>query len=89
MSIAAMILKPSCALATQDVAPKDAGKVLGLTNSCGTAVGVLANIVAGKLAAVQNGYAILFGSMSALYVLAAITWATFAKGKEVNVSLGF
>ena len=72
----------------QDVAAKDAGKVLGLTNACGTAVGVLANIVAGKLAALQNGYALLFGSMAGLYLLAACTWVAFAKGREVRFSVG-
>ena len=59
-----------------------------LTNSCGTAVGVLANIVAGKLAAAQNGYAMLFGSMAVLYLVAAFTWGAFAKGHEVHLNVG-
>lgn len=73
----------------QDVAPDDAGKVLGLTNSCGTAVGVLANMVAGRLAAAPNGYALLFGSMACLYLFSALVWAIFAKGGEVRFSVGF
>lgn len=72
----------------QDVAPVDAGKVLGLTNSCGTVVGVLANIVAGRLAAAHNGYALLFGSMAVLYLIATFTWLALAKGEEVHFNVG-
>ena len=72
----------------QDVAPKDAGKVLGLTNACGTALGVVANVLAGKLAGMPNGYAQLFGSMAGLYLLTAITWAAFAKGGPVHFPAG-
>ena len=78
----------AAALVSQDVAPQDAGKVLGLTNACGTGMGVLANIWAGRLAARSNGYALLFGSMAGLYLLAAFSWAAFAKGDEVHLSLG-
>ena len=73
----------------QDVAPEDAGKVLGLTNSSGTVMGVLANIVAGKLASMHNGYALLFASAIALYLCSALTWALFAKGQEVHFRVGF
>ena len=72
----------------QDVAPRDAGKVLGLTNTCGTAFGIVGNLVAGRLAAAQNGYALLFASIAALYVVAALTWVLFAKGQEVHISVG-
>ncbi|KAK9787869.1 hypothetical protein WJX73_001410 [Symbiochloris irregularis] len=72
----------------QDVAPADAGKVLGLTNSCGTVAGVLANVVAGRLAAVHNGYALLFASIVGLYLISAVTWGIFANGEDVYFPVG-
>ena len=41
----------------QDVAPGDAGLVLAITNTCGTLVGIVGNLLTGYLAASAYGYA--------------------------------
>lgn len=41
----------------QDVAPRSAGLVLAITNTCGTLVGIAGNLLTGYLAASRWGYA--------------------------------
>lgn len=71
-------------LPTQDVASKDAGKLLGLTNTCGTMVGILGNLVTGRLAS-SHGYTCVFVITVLLYATSALTWALFAKGASLSV----
>jgi hypothetical protein len=70
----------------QDVANKDAGKLLGLTNTCGTLVGVVGNVATGRLAASRHGYTAVFGITSALYATSAVTWLLFMKGQPIQFS---
>ena len=76
----------SLSLTLQDVANRDAGKLLGLTNTCGTLVGVVGNVATGRLAASQHGYTAVFGITSALYAASALTWLLFMKGQPIRVS---
>ena len=69
----------------QDVAPDDAGKLLGLTNSCGTAAGLVANLLTGVFVGRPQGYAFVFGSCVALYLAAGMVWLVFAKGEELRL----
>lgn len=71
-------------LMMQDVASQDAGKLLGLTNTCGTLVGMLGNLVTGRLAS-THGYSCVFGITVLLYAASALTWALFAKGAPLSV----
>jgi nitrate/nitrite transporter NarK len=73
-------------LGDQDVANKDAGKLLGLTNTCGTLVGVVGNVATGRLAASRHGYTAVFGITSALYAASAVTWLLFMKGQPIQFS---
>jgi hypothetical protein len=69
----------------QDVAPADAGKVLGVTNTCGTLAGLGGNLVTGALAGGAGGYAAVFGLAAALYGASALTWLAFARGAPVRL----
>lgn len=70
----------------QDVASKDAGLVLALTNTCSIAAGILGNIITGQLAASPLGFSAVFGLTSVLYISSAITWFVFAKGNSMELT---
>ena len=69
----------------QDVANADAGKLLGLTNSSSTAVGIVGNLVTGQMAGMEHGYSIIFAITAALYFGSFITWNLFMKGAPVRL----
>ncbi|KAK9843624.1 hypothetical protein WJX84_006573 [Apatococcus fuscideae] len=69
----------------QDVANADAGKLLGLTNSSSTAVGIIGNLVTGQMAGIEHGYGIIFAITAALYFGSFITWNLFMKGAPVRL----
>ncbi|KAK9835423.1 hypothetical protein WJX81_008633 [Elliptochloris bilobata] len=68
---------------TLDVAPRDAGKLLGLTNSCATLAGIAANVLAGVLGARAGGFGAMLGLTAALYAASFATFAMFARGRPV------
>ncbi|KAL0036860.1 hypothetical protein WJX77_002503 [Trebouxia sp. C0004] len=70
----------------QDVAPQDAGKLLGITNTCGTMVGILGNIVTGNIAASQGGYPLVFALISGGYLSSFVVWRIWVNGH--NIVLG-
>ncbi len=70
----------------QDVAPKDAGKLLGLSNSAATVVGMAGNVVTGGMAASAWGYSGLFALTALLYMGSCLTWNTCMKGQPLNVA---
>jgi sugar phosphate permease len=70
----------------QDVAPADAGKLLGLTNSCGTLVGIGANLVTGALAGSPWGYSGVFALTAVLYLVSCLTWNAFMKGAPLSLA---
>ncbi|KAK9806084.1 hypothetical protein WJX72_000485 [[Myrmecia] bisecta] len=70
----------------QDVAPADAGKLLGITNTCGTAVGIVGNLATGRLAASSWGYTAVFGLTAAVYLSAFILWNLTMHGAEIRLS---
>jgi ACS family sodium-dependent inorganic phosphate cotransporter len=70
----------------QDVASKDAGLVLALTNTCSIAAGILGNIITGHLAASPLGFSAVFGLTSVLYISSAITWYAFANGNSMELT---
>ena len=69
----------------QDVAPEDAGKLLGITNTCGTIVGILGNVLTGNLAASKFGYAALFGLISCAYFSSFAVWHLCISGKPIKL----
>ena len=70
----------------QDVAPENAGKLLGITNTCGTAVGILGNILTGNIAASQGGYSAVFAVIGACYISSFVVWHIWINGH--NIVLG-
>ena len=73
---------PEC-LAEQDVAPKDAGTLLALTNSASTLVGFAANLITGALAASTFGYTAVFGLTIAFYLASCLSWNLAMRGQEI------
>lgn len=76
---------PSYCLPEQDVAPKDAGKMLALTNSASTLVGFAANLVTGALAASRFGYSAVFALTSAFYLASCLSWNLVMKGQPITL----
>ncbi|BDA50497.1 Sodium-dependent phosphate transport protein 1, chloroplastic [Coccomyxa sp. Obi] len=70
----------------QDVAPKDAGKLLGLSNSAATVVGMAGNVVTGGMAASTWGYSGLFALTALLYTGSCLTWNMCMKGQHLTVA---
>ena len=69
----------------QDVAPKDAGKLLALTNSASTLVGFGANLITGALAASKFGYAAVFALTSGIYLASCLSWNAAMKGQAIRL----
>ena len=68
----------------QDVANKDAGLVLAVTNTCSIAAGIAGNLIAGTMAS-SHGFSGVFALSCILYLLSCITWLSFAKGKKFRL----
>ncbi|EIE20601.1 major facilitator superfamily transporter [Coccomyxa subellipsoidea C-169] len=71
----------------QEVAPSDAGKLLGLSNSASTLVGMAGNVVTGGMAASSWGYSGLFAVTAVLYTGSCLTWNACMKGQPLNLNL--
>jgi len=70
----------------QEVAPKDAGKLLGLSNSASTLVGMAGNVVTGGMAASKWGYSGLFALTAVLYAASCLTWNACMKGQPLQLT---
>ena len=68
-----------------DVAPRDAGLVLGITNSCGIAAGIVGTAAAGVLASSAGGFRTVFQVTVCLNVASVALWAVAAKGRPLNI----
>ncbi len=77
---------PPPPLPPQDVAPRDAGLVLGITNTCGTVLGIAGNIITGYLAGSPLGYQGVWGLTVALHVLATVLWNLGARGERLQLT---
>ena len=69
----------------QDVAPRDAGKLLGLTNSCATLAGMGANVAAGLLGGAAGGFGAMLGLTAALYLASFASFNVWARGDPVRL----
>lgn len=69
----------------QDVAPADAGLVLGVTNTCGTLAGVAGTLATGRLLQ-SAGAGAVFAATAALYAAAAATWLACARGAPLRLT---
>ena len=67
----------------QDVAADNAGSLLGLTNSCATAVGIAANLAAGALGGSRWGFSGVFALTAALYLGSCLTWHACMRGEPL------
>jgi hypothetical protein len=70
----------------QDVAPEDAGLVLAITNTCGTLVGIVGNVLTGWLAATPLGYSAVFKLTIAFQVGSLIVWRAAADGRHLQLA---
>ena len=68
------------------LATQDAGRMLGLTNTGGTVVGVACNIMTGRLAATPGGFSAVFAITTAVYFSSFVMWNTFMKGEPVRLT---
>jgi ACS family sodium-dependent inorganic phosphate cotransporter len=71
----------------QDVAPRDAGLILGFTNSCSILAGILGNLIMFHLASVPGptAYSSLFAIMSLAYSTSGAAWAWGARGRSIKL----
>ncbi|GAB4823811.1 hypothetical protein N2152v2_010857 [Parachlorella kessleri] len=70
----------------QDVAPRDAGLVLGITNTCGTLVGIVGNVVTGYLAGGPLGYQAVFAITVILQAASYVLWMLGARGEALQLT---
>lgn len=70
----------------QDVAPRDAGLVLGCTNTCSILAGIAGNVLTGGLTAGGFGFSWVFGLTAGLYAASALTWWAGARGKPLRMT---
>ena len=84
MSCGPSASKPRRRVATaQDVAPRAAGRLLGLTNTCATLAGIAANLLAGRRGGAAGGFRPVFGVTAALYLASLATFSAFARGRAL------
>jgi len=70
----------------QDVAPGDAGLILGLTNTFSSVAGIVGNIAAGALAGGPAGFTAVFGLTAVLHAVSAVTWLMLSRGKKIRLT---
>ncbi|GAX85008.1 hypothetical protein CEUSTIGMA_g12429.t1 [Chlamydomonas eustigma] len=70
----------------QEVAGRDAGLMLGITNSCSIAMGILGNLITGMLVSNTGCFSTVFALTSLLYISSAIAFLTFMDGRPVRLS---
>lgn len=68
------------------MAPGDAGLVLGITNTCGTLVGILGNVLVGYVAGSPLGFRAVFALTVALGLLATALWTAWARGERLQLT---
>jgi MFS transporter, ACS family, solute carrier family 17 (sodium-dependent inorganic phosphate cotransporter), other len=66
----------------QDIGPKYAGVLLGLTNTAGVLAGVISTAATGYILSV-GGWNDVWNSAIFFYVLGTIVWNTFSTGKQI------
>lgn len=69
----------------QDVAPRSAGLVLAITNTCGTLVGIAGNLLTGYMAASRWGYAGIFALTAVLQAVSGAAWLAGAHGQRLDL----
>lgn len=70
----------------QDVAPGDAGLILGVTNTFSSVAGIVGNVVAGSLAGSESGFSGVFALAMVLHGLSSVTWLAFARGRQIRLT---
>jgi MFS family permease len=70
----------------QEVAPRDAGVIMALTNTCGTVAGAGGNLLMGHLAGSAGGYSSVFALTVGVYLVSAAVWLVGATGQPLNLT---
>ena len=70
----------------QDVAPQDAGLILGLTNTCSSLSGIVGNLVTSAVAGGPGGFSAVFAVVMVLHAVSMVTWLLFARGKQIRLT---
>lgn len=72
----------------QDVAPEQAGLILGITHTCGILAGIAGNLATGHLASSgPRGFASVFALTAALSAAGAVAWACLLSGAPLRLQL--
>uniref|UniRef100_A0A7S3VSY5 Major facilitator superfamily (MFS) profile domain-containing protein n=1 Tax=Dunaliella tertiolecta TaxID=3047 RepID=A0A7S3VSY5_DUNTE len=70
----------------QDVAQASAGKLLGLTNSCSIALGIVGNLCTGVLVESTGSYSIVFLVTIGLYLTSLAAFVSFLQGTPLELA---
>ncbi|KAL4425822.1 hypothetical protein ABPG75_009838 [Micractinium tetrahymenae] len=68
-----------------EVAPSSAGRVLSITNTCGTIAGIGGNLLTGMLAGTAWGYSGVFALTVALQAASMWAWLAGAHGRQLDM----
>lgn len=66
-----------------DVAPSSVGKILGFSNTVGIFVGILANLLTGKILDATGSFSAIFGVTAAIYISEAVVFLTCVRGGKL------
>jgi sugar phosphate permease len=58
----------------------------GITNTCGSLVGILGNVVTGYLASTSLGYQAVFAVTVVMHVVAFVLWQLGAQGEQLQLT---
>eukprot|EP00873_Tetraselmis_striata_P034628 jgi/Tetstr1/454892/TSEL_041756.t1 len=70
----------------QDVAPSDAGKIIGITNSFGILIGVAGNVLTGIVLERTNDYRAIFFLTALFYTSSFAAWACVMRGQRLRIA---
>ncbi|KAG1669639.1 hypothetical protein FOA52_010799 [Chlamydomonas sp. UWO 241] len=69
----------------QDVAPRDAGLVLGMTNSCSIAMGIIGNLSTGVIVEATGSYRLAFAVPLLMYVSSFALFMGLLRGQPIRL----
>jgi len=69
-----------------DVAPRNAGQMMGLSNTFGTIPGIVGNIVTGSILSVTGSWAMVFGIAVLAYLVGAVLFLVMATAAPIDMA---
>lgn len=71
----------------QTTYPERAGRLLGVTNSCGIGAGIVANLAMGWMVQLTGSYKAMFAATAAVYFLSWLVWVACLKEKPEEMKI--